>query len=189
VSAWTKVLKLDEDQAEAHYRIALAYAQTQRRAEAVAQLAKLAPMGTADAVEWLVDARFDKAFAGLIADPGFRTAVGFDRAAATPYERLMGFGGQWEQSLTPCDRPEIKLWFARARSFRLELKSTCQGQRDSLRLRGTWSQQGEAVELRLAGAGHGEDIAPCEFSLVGDEDVLRCQVDDDLSFAGRPVRR
>ncbi len=189
VAAWSKVLVLDEDHAEARYRLAAVHAQAKRGADAVAQLARLAASPRLDAIEWLVEARFDQAFARLVADPGFRTAVGLDRVGATAYERLMGFGGQWEQSLTPCERPEMKLAFARDRSFRLELKSACQGQRDSFRLKGTWAQRGDLIDLKLAGVAGAVDVAPCQFARDGSEDVLRCQVDEDLAFEGRPVRR
>jgi hypothetical protein len=189
LAAWGKVLQLDPEHAEAAYRLAVAYVQSKRPADAVAQLEALARSTRPDAVEWRVAARFDKAFGRLIADPKFRVAVGFDHPGTTPYERLMGSGGQWEQALTPCDRPEMKLWFVRDRSFRLELKSTCQGQRDSYGLRGTWAQTATGVELHVAGRDGKTEVAPCQLTPDGDEDVLRCQVDDDLSFEGRPVRR
>lgn len=189
IAAWSRVLERKPGHGEARYRLAVAHARARRRAEAIAELAELAASPAPDAREWSIEARFDQAFAALVAEPAFRAAVGFDRPPQGAYERLMGLGGGWEQALTPCERPEITLRFARARTFALELKSACQGQRDRLRLRGTWAVSGEGVELRLAGADQHDEVAPCEFFPAGDEDVLRCQVDEDLSFEGRPVRR
>ena len=189
LTAWQQVLGLDADHAEASYRLAVALAQTKRTDAAVAQLGKLAASTRPDAIEWLVEARFDKSFAKLLANPQFRTAVGLDRDAATPYERLMGFGGQWEQSLVPCDRPEIKLTFGRDRAFRLDFRSTCSGQREGFRLKGTWAMRGDTLELRLTNPDGGVDAAPCRFTRDANEDTLACQVDRDLTFEGRPVRR
>jgi hypothetical protein len=189
VAAWGKVLELDGEHAEARYGMASAYVSTKKHDDAIASLETLAASKRADAVEWLVEARFDKVFRKLVANPRFRKAVGLDRPAATPYERLMGMGGEWEQSLTPCDRPEIKVTIRRDRSFRLAFRSVCSGQREGFSLRGTWRQQDFAVELLLPKPGGGVDVAPCLLGRDGGEDTLTCQVDADLSFEGRPVRR
>ena len=50
-------------------------------ADALATLEALAKSSRGDAIEWLVEARFDPAFAALRADPKFRAAVGLDRKA------------------------------------------------------------------------------------------------------------
>ena len=85
---------------------------------------------------------------------------------------------------------ELELVFARDRSFKLAFRATCEGQREGFRMKGTWTISGDAIEVRLAKpGGKGFDIAPCLFRKDGDEDVLTCQVDEDLAFEGRPVRR
>jgi len=124
-----------------------------------------------------------------VSDPAFRATVGLDRPATTAYERLMGLGGQWEQSVIPCDRPEMKLAVRRDRTFRLELRSVCSGMRERLSWTGRWSQQDQAVELQLKKPGGGFDSAPCLLSRDGDEEVLTCHLDADLAFEARPVRR
>ncbi|MBZ0231472.1 MAG: hypothetical protein K8M05_03920 [Deltaproteobacteria bacterium] len=189
VAAWAKVLELDPESSEARYRRAAAFAGMKKHADAVAALQNLAQSKRADAIEWLVEARFDKSFVKLVGDAGFRDAVGYDRPAGSAYERLMGLGGQWEQSLTPCDRPEMKLVFKRDRTFRLGFRSTCEGMRESFTMKGTWSMTDVAVELLLKKPGGGHDRAPCLLGTDGDEDTLTCHLDADLSFEARPVRR
>lgn len=188
IAAWTKVLALDPDHPEAHFRIAVAHA-AKSPASALAALDKLAASSRPEAAEWLIEARFDRAFLKLVSDARFRTVTGLDRTPATPYERLMGLGGQWEQSLIPCDRPEITLTLRRARTFRIDLSSVCSGMRERLSWNGTWAQTGEAVELRLKKPGGGFDAAPCLLSHDKDEDVITCHLDADLAFEARPVRR
>jgi hypothetical protein len=61
--------------------------------------------------------------------------------------------------------------------------------RDRLSWTGTWSYKDAAIELRLKKPGGGFDVAPCRLTADGDEDVLTCQVDADLQFEVRPVRR
>lgn len=188
LAAWAKVLALDPGHPEAHYRVAAAHA-ARNAGEALAALDRLAASGRPEAAEWLIEARFDKSFLKLVANPRFRAVTGLDRAAATPYERLMGLGGEWEQALIPCDRPELKLALRRARTFRIDLATVCSGMREKLSWSGTWAQQGEAIELRLKKPGGGHDAAPCLLSRDGDEDVLTCHLDADLSFEARPARR
>jgi len=189
LAAWAKVVALDGDHAEAHYRLAALLAASKKPGDALPDLERLAASTRPDAAEWLVEARFDKAFAKLVAEPRFRAAVGLDRAAATPYERLMGLGGQWEQSLTPCDRPELKVTLRRDRSFRLDFRSVCEGQREAFTMKGTWTQRDAAIELRLKKPEGGVDAAPCLLGRDRDEDTLTCQLDADLSFEARPARR
>jgi len=78
-----------------------------------------------------------QAFAPIRADAKYRAAVGLDRPAATGYERVMGFGGQWEQTGTSCDTPEIRLVLKRDRSVKLNVKSSCNGQVYDIPFRGT----------------------------------------------------
>lgn len=189
IAAWNKVIALDPESSEAKYRLAAAYAGMKKSADAVAALENLAQSKRPDAIEWLVEARFDKSFVKLVGDPGFRTAVGFDRPAGTAYERLMGLGGQWEQSLTPCDRPEMRVTLRRDRTFKLEFRSVCEGMREGFTMKGTWTMTDVAVELHMKRPGGGMDSAPCLIGTDGDEDTLTCHMDADLSFEARPVRR
>ncbi|MEZ4404827.1 MAG: hypothetical protein R3B06_32865 [Kofleriaceae bacterium] len=189
LKAWTSVLALDDGHPEALYRLALAEVGRKQVAAGLARLEALAGSTRPDAIEWLVAARFERGFAKLLGEPRFRAAVGFDRPAATVYERVMGFGGQWEQPLTPCDQPEIKLVLGRDRGFALTVRTTCQGMRDKVSFRGTWAATSAGIELRLPALEQGHDAAPCLLARDGDEDVLRCQVDRDLAFEARPIRR
>ncbi len=127
--------------------------------------------------------------AKLIGEPRFRAAVGFDAPATSTYARLMGLGGEWEQPLAPCDRPEMRLTLKRDRRFTLQLRTTCQGSRDKVTYRGTWVARGDALTLQLPKPDTGDDQIPCLLAVDGDEDVLRCQVDEELAFEARPSRR
>jgi hypothetical protein len=189
-AAWNKVLAADPDNAEAHYRIAAAYAATKTPLSALSSLESLSKSPRPDAAEWLIEARFDKSFLKLVDNTDFRSVVGLDRAPSSTYERLMGMGGQWEQSVIPCDRPEIKLTLRRARTFKLELSSVCSGMRERLSWTGTWSHTTtQTLELRLKKPKGGFDAAPCTLTRDADEDVLTCHLDADLAFEARPVRR
>lgn len=188
--AWTAVLSVDGAHSEAHYRLAALDAAGKRTDAALAHLETLAQSKRADAIEWLIEARTDRAFGRLVGDARFRAAVGFDRPPATAYERVMGLGGQWEQAIVPCDRPEMKLTFTRDRKLTLQLRTSCSGMRDRVTYRGTWDVSGaDRVHLKLPKLDAGDDIAPCLLVADGDEDLLHCQVDQDLAFEARPVRR
>lgn len=191
LSAWQAVLGLDADHAEAHYRIAAAHAAARHAADALAELDKLAGSSRSDAIEWLVEARFDRAFAKLRADPKFRAAVGLDRKPRTIYERLMGFGGQWEQTGTSCDKPEVRMIAKRDRSVSLRVKTRCQGSVFDTPFKGTWRIDGTRVVLSFPTRGKvtAEDEAPCDFQRSGDEDALRCTLGRDLDFTVLPARR
>ena len=147
-----------------------------------------------DAIEWLVEARLDPAFAGVRADARFRAAVGLDRPPSTVYERLMGFGGQWEQTGTSCDAPEIRLSVKRDRSVKLHVKSSCEGRVYDLPFNGTWRlDDADHVTLILppqkGAAASNKDEAPCVFKKHGEEDALHCTVGKDLEFEVLPTRR
>ncbi len=162
------------------------------KADAIATIEKLAASTRADAIEWLVEARFDAAFAPLRADATFRTKVGLDRKPATTYERLMGFGGQWEQSGTACDKPEVRLTATRDRVVRLRVKTKCEGVGYDMPFKGTWRLDGDRVVLTFPTKGKAasaDDDAPCKFEAAGDEDALHCAVGRDLDFAVLPTRR
>jgi hypothetical protein len=186
------VLALDGAHAEALFRRAAAQIDGKHAAEALASLAQLAGSDRADAIEWLVEARFDPAFAPLRADPKFRAAVGLDRKPATTYERLMGFGGQWEQSGTSCDRPEVRFIATRDRNFKLHVKTACEGSVYDSSFKGTWRASGERIVLQLPTKGRqtgAVDEATCGFESQGDEEGLRCALGHDIDFLVLPTRR
>jgi hypothetical protein len=190
--AWAAVLALDAGHAEALFRTAAAQLAAKHSTEAIAALEALAASPNGDAIEWQVEARFDPAFAALRADPRFRAAVGLDRKPATVYERLMGFGGQWEQTGTSCDKPEIRFVATRDRKFRLRVKTSCEGQIFDTPFQGAWRIDGERIVLQLPTRGHAAtlaDEAGCGFEAAGDEDALRCALGRDLEFTVLPTRR
>lgn len=193
LAAWQAVQALDADHSEARYRIAVLDAGAKHTAEAIALLGELAKSSRGDAIEWLVEARFDPAFASIRADAKYRAAVGLDRPAATAYERVMGFGGQWEQTGTSCDTPEIRLVMKRDRSVKLNVKSSCNGQVYDIPFRGTWRLD-DADHLTLVmptkgQAASAKDEAPCTLKKHGEEDQLHCVVGKDLEFDVLPTRR
>jgi hypothetical protein len=193
-AAWQAVLVLDPDSSEARYQLAALAGAAKKPADALARLIELAASHRADAIEFLVQARFDPAFAALRADAKFRAAVGLDRAPATPYERFMGFGGQWEQTGTACDKATVSLVALRDRTFKLRVKTACEGQVMNLPFHGTWqvAPTGSGIVLTLPSSGKAAteaDQAPCEFERSGDEDALHCVVGKDLDFVVLPTRR
>ncbi|MGE0401427.1 MAG: hypothetical protein AB7T06_32295 [Kofleriaceae bacterium] len=195
IAAWQAVLAIDADHSEAHYQIASFQAAAKKKDAALAELGALASSTRPDAIEWLIEARYAAAFASLRADPGFRQKTGLDRKAGTPvsaYERLMGFGGQWEQTGTSCDKPEVKFTATRDRVVRIRVKSKCGGEGYDLPFKGTWRLDGDRVVLTFATRGKAvtaEDEAACKFEPVGDEDSLRCVLGRDIDFAVLPTRR
>jgi hypothetical protein len=192
LATWSAVLALDAGHAEALFRVAAAQLAAHHTAQALEALQALAASPHADAVEWRVEARFDPAFAALRADPKFRAAVGLDKKPATPYERLMGFGGQWEQTGTSCDKPEVRFTATRDRKFRLRVKTRCEGAVYDTPFQGTWRLDGDRVVLALPTRGRtasAADEAVCGFETAGDEDALRCALGHDLDFVVLPTRR
>ena len=192
LAAWRAVLAIDATHSEAQFRIAQAQVVAKQQADALATLGKLAGSSKPDAIEWLIEARFDAAFASLRADPKFRAAVGLDKKGTSLYERLMGFGGQWEQNGTPCDRPEIRFTTSRDRTFKLRVKTVCQGSVFDSPFKGTWRIDGNHIVLTLPNRGKqitAADEAGCEFQGAGDEDALRCQIGRDIEFTVLPTRR
>lgn len=196
LAAWQAVQAIDPDHSEARYRIAAIQIAAKQTADATATLDKLAKSTRSDAIEWLVEARFDKAFAPVRADAKFRAAVGLDRKRTTPYERLMGFGGQWEQAGTPCDTAEVRLTTNRDRSFKVVVKTVCRGDGFTLSKKGTWRIEGDdhapAVVLTIPTKGQKvteKDETRCEFEPKQDEDALHCLLDRDLEFTVLPTRR
>ncbi|HEU4731181.1 MAG TPA: hypothetical protein VFT22_24980 [Kofleriaceae bacterium] len=192
LAAWRAVLAIDASHPEALFRTAAAELAARRNAEALAALQALAASPRPDAIEWLVEARFDPAFAALRSDHAFRAAVGLDRKPATAYERLMGFGGQWEQTGTSCDRPEVRFIAARDRSVRIRVKTSCEGSVYDTSFKGTWRIERDRVVLQLPTKGRqvtAADEASCGFEAAGDEDALRCSLGHDIDFVVLPTRR
>ncbi|MDB4964063.1 MAG: hypothetical protein JWP01_4062 [Myxococcales bacterium] len=192
LASWKAVLALDPTSSEAHYRIASAQLAAKAKADAIATIGKLADSTRPDAIEWLVEARFDPAFASLRADPAFRTKIGLDRRPTTSYERLMGFGGQWEQTGTSCDKPEVRFTATRDRVVRIRVKSRCDGQIYDLPFKGQWRIDADKVVLTFPTKGKqvsAADEAGCTFESAGDEDSLRCSLGHDIDFVVLPTRR
>lgn len=192
LAAWKAVLALDPAHSEATYGVAVAHAAAKQTAEALATLGTLAASTRPDAIEMLVEARFDPAFAALRADPAFRAKVGLDKKGTSPYERLMGFGGQWEQTGTSCDTPEVRFTATRDRVVRIRVKSRCGGQVYDLPFKGAWRTEGDRVVLTFATRGKqvtAADEAGCQFEPKGDEDALHCDLGNDIEFVVLPTRR
>ncbi|MBA3397253.1 MAG: hypothetical protein H0T89_31795 [Deltaproteobacteria bacterium] len=192
IAAWKAVLAVDPAHAEATYRLAAAQALAKQPPDALATLATLATSTRPDAIEWRIEARFDPAFASVRADPKFRAAAGLDKKGTSAYERLMGFGGQWEQTGTSCDKPEIRFTTLRDRTFKLRVKTVCQGSVFDTPFKGTWRIEGTRIVLTLPTRGKqvsAADEAGCELVAQGDEDALHCVIGRDIDFTVLPTRR
>lgn len=192
LAAWKAVLAIDPAHSEATYGVAVAQAAAKQTADAIGTLGTLATSSRPDAIEFLIEARFDPAFAALRADPAFRAKVGLDKKGSTPYERLMGFGGQWEQTGTSCDTPEVRFTATRDRVVRIRVKSRCGGQVYDLPFKGAWRSDGDRVVLTFATRGKqvtAADEAVCKFEPKGDEDALHCDLGNDIDFVVLPTRR
>jgi hypothetical protein len=190
-SGWDAVLALDADNAEARYRLAVLAAPKQKDG-ALGELAKLAQSARGDAIEWLVEARFDPAFAALRGDPKFRAAVGLDRKPQTGYERVMGFGGAWMQNGTSCDKAEVHLTLRRDRAFEVRVKTVCEGMKADSTFKGTWRLDGDRVVLTVPTQGRQvtkADESTCKFEAQIDEEGLRCSLGRDMDFFVLPTRR
>jgi hypothetical protein len=191
LAAWKAVLALDGMHSEALFRVAAAQVAAKQGADALTTLGVLGGSSRADAIEWLVEARFDPAFATVRADARFRAAVGLDRKASTVYERMMGFGGQWEQTATACDKAEVRLTALRDRTFKLRVKTACQGNTFEMPFKGTWRIENNRIVLAFPNAGKATtaDETPCSFEPAGDEEGLKCTIGRDLEFTVLPTRR
>ncbi len=189
LAAWDQALALDAKASEAMFGRAAALVALRRPDEAITQLEALASSNRADAIELLIAARFDKVFAPLRADPRFRAAVGYDRGAASTYERLMGFGGEWMQDGTSCDSAAVELSLRRDRSFRLRIYSKCSGMQFDDRFRGTWKVGTDALELVFPNRGRSNEAVRCGLGRQGEEDAITCAIDEDLQFTVLPARR
>jgi len=192
LAAWKAVLAVDAAHAEALFRVAATQAAAKQTADALTTLAALGGSQRADAIEWLIEARFDPAFAPLRGDAKFRAAVGLDRKGASVYERMMGFGGQWEQSGTACDKAEVRLSALRDRTFKLRVKTACQGSTFEMPFKGTWRIEGGKIVLSFPNKGKATtvtDESACSFEPAGDEEGLKCTIGRDLEFTVLPARR
>jgi hypothetical protein len=192
LAAWKAVLAVDAAHTEALFRVAVAQAAAKQTADALAALATLGASQRAEAIEWLVEARFDPAFAPLRSDAKFRAAVGLDRKGGSMYERMMGFGGQWEQSGTACDKAEVRLSALRDRTFKLRVKTACQGSTFEMPFKGAWRIEGSKIVLSFPNKGKSTSIADesaCSFEPAGDEEGLKCSIGRDLEFTVLPARR
>lgn len=192
IAAWKSVLALDAAHAEALFQTAAAQAAAKQAAAALATLDALAATNRPDAIEWQIEARFSPAFAALRTDTKFRAAVGLGRPAASDYERLMGLGGQWEQAGTACDTAEVRLHALRDRTFKLRVKTVCQGSTSEMPFKGTWRIDGARVILTFPNKGKAvsaEDETACAFERANDEDALKCTMGRDLEFTVLPTRR
>lgn len=193
LAAWQGVLALDPEHSEALFHLARLHLAAKRTADAIAALERLAQSSRSDAVEWRVEARFDAGFSPIRANPRYRAAVGLDRKPTTDYERLMGFGGRWEQVATCGENPHVVFSARRDRAFSVAVSIRCNGQRFDQSYRGTWRLDRARVVLTLP-PGTGQvaaqnDEAVCEFVARGDEDALRCALGNDLDFEVLPTRR
>jgi hypothetical protein len=192
LAAWKAVLALDGAHSEALYRVAAAQAAAKQTADALVTLGVLGASTRPDAIEWLVEARFDPAFAPMRGDAKFRAAVGLDRKGASMYERMMGVGGQWEQSATACDKAEVRLTALRDRTFKLRVKTACQGSTFEMPFKGTWRIEGSQIVLSFPNKGRATttaDESACSFEPAGDEEGLKCTIGRDLEFTVLPARR
>jgi hypothetical protein len=190
IAAWTKVLGVDADSSEGLFGLAAAQAKAKKKAEAIATLGKLAASTRTDAIEFRVAARFDKAFASIRSDAAFRKAVGLDQPATTMYERVMGTGGAWEQVQTCGKNPRVLLTLARDHSFKLAVDSKCAGDAYGWTFKGTWQVNASGLELAFPNKALGKtEGTQCSVTAQGDEDSIRCPIDDDLEFVVLPVRR
>jgi hypothetical protein len=184
------------DHPAARYGLAAALAGQNRSTDAVAELVALARSAHPQAARWLVEARLGAHFARLQGDAAFRRAVGIDRDPARPpgaYERLVGFGGHWEQTGTPCQDPTVNLELDRkSDKFRLTIRTRCQGEDDTTRLAGTWRADGAAaLRLTFPNVEGPEESLQCQLAAATDrsgEDTLSCTL-EELQMKLRVVRR
>ncbi len=196
-AAFAQALSLDPDNPEAHYGHAAATVARKDRDAAVAELAALASSGHPDAPVWLVEARHDQRFRGLLGDPGFRKAVGIDpdpNRPPTAYERLVGAGGRWEQQAISCERPRVNLDLSRRpQRFDLRLRSKCKGMDETTRLDGSWTAEGQAdLHLVFPNPGGEDERMACRLATCpggSGEDCLTCAPGTELEMVLRLVRR
>jgi hypothetical protein len=197
LSAFLDVIALDPSQSEAMYGVAVVMMKMKNPGGAISTLGKLAASIHPEAVVWMVEARTDKVFAKLRADKGFRRAVGLDHDGSrtrTAYERLVGYGGHWEQPGVSCDAPKINLKLQRrVGRFTLRLVSKCQGMSETTRLDGRWVAGGtDKLSLTFPNVEGSDEVMVCQLSTCTDgsgEDCLDCAPGTDMEMQLRLVRR
>ncbi len=191
IKAWNKVLKVDPESSEASYGVAAAQARAKKTEEALVILEALAVSSREDAIEWLVSARFDKAFAKIRGEARFRAAVGLDQENASFYVRLMGLGGKWEDEGTTCERPGATFTFHRDKTFKILIDLNCAEGGFTQKFHGKWSPEEPVVKLVFPNSDIGldDDTMVCTMEREGDEDVLKCPLDREIAFEARPIRR
>jgi hypothetical protein len=110
----------------------------------------------------------------------------------TAYERAIDAGGQWEQSIHPCDQAGVKLKLdKKKKTFTLRIETKCQGTKDTTDLDGTWKTEGaSALYLMFENEGGPSESMTCQFETCTDskEDCLSC-TQEDISFTLQSVRR
>ncbi len=198
VDAYKDALAVLPEHPETLYRLARAYMRAKKKTTAVATLARIPASAHKSAVRWRVEARFDIVFKSLRGDADFRTAVGIDRQQDDPislYEKLVAFGGRWEQERIPCEQPQVNLDLRRnaKRRFDLVIRSKCQGITETTRLDGAWLQSGDRnLALSFPNTDSADEDLSCKVEMCSDdsgEDCLRCVLDKDIEFLLRVVRR
>jgi tetratricopeptide (TPR) repeat protein len=198
IEAYKAALVALPDHPVALYRLAHTYMAANNKKSAVTTLARIAGSAHKEAVVWRVEARFDIAFKSLRGDVDFRNAVGIDRAQGDPitlYEKLVAFGGSWEQERIPCEQPQVSLRLRREkkRRFDLVIRSKCQGTTETTRLDGAWLQSGDRnLALTFPNTESADEDLTCKLEMCSDdsgENCLRCQLDEDVEFLLRVVRR
>ena len=79
------------------------------------------------------------------------------------------------------------------RRFDLIIRSKCQGSTETTRLDGAWLQSGDRnLALTFPNTDSADEDLTCKLELCSDdsgENCLRCQLDEDLEFLLRVVRR
>ncbi len=191
IKAWKKVLKLDPESSEANYGVAAAQARAKKTEEALVLLEWLSQSPREDAIDFLVEARFDKAFAKIRGEARFRAAVGLDQENASFYVRLMGLGGKWEDDGEKCVRPGATFTFTRDKKFKILIDLDCGSGGFTQKFWGSWELEEPTVKLMFDNADIGlpDDTMVCTMEREGDEDVMRCPLDHEISFTAFPVRR
>src|ERR1041385_1982175 len=103
----------------------------------------------------------------------------------------MGFGGEWEQNGPSCDKPEVRFTAGRDRSFKLRVKTRCEGSVYDTAFRGTWRIAGDRIVLILPNQGKqatSADEATCGLEASGDEEAMRCALRTTSSTIGSVAR-
>src|SRR5262245_11984126 len=101
----------------------------------------------------------------------------------------MGGGGQWEQLQVCGQNPSVKLTLTREKKFTLNVSSKCSGDSWGWKFKGTWAVASNGILLTFPNKARKEEATMCSITATGDEDAIKCPVDDDLEFTVLPVRR